>query len=831
MPVKVTAATVLRHTFRTIRPVLSSGLLLLTLFFVSGVTAAPQYFFSHMAGPPGGPGSTDDMGSAARFTNPFGIAVDSAGNIYVADVDNSTIRKITPAGVVTTLAGMAGVHGDTDGTGPGARFSSPSGVAVDSSGTVYVADTENHTIRKITTGGVVTTLAGMAGVHGSADGTGSAAKFYRPQGVAVDGAGTVYVADSKNGTIRKISTGGVVTTLAGTAGVFGSADGTGPAAKFQDTTSGVAVDGAGNVYVADESACTIRKITPGGVVTTLAGTAGVVGSADGTGVAAQFYIPEGIAVDSAGIVYVADGNNNTIRKITPGGVVTTLAGTAGVLGSADGTGPAAQFGEPRGIAVDSAGTLYVTEGYNCTVRKVTANGVVTTLAGLAGGHGSADAAGTAARFEYPLGVAIDGAGTVYVADSNNGTIRRVTPGGVVTTLAGTAGVLGSADGTGPAARFTFPAGIAVDNAGTVYVADTVTSTIRKITGGVVTTLAGMTGVTGSADGTGSAARFNSPQGVAVDGAGTVYVADGYNGTIRKITVGGVVTTLAGTAGVLGTADGTGPAAQFHEPCGVAVDSTGTVYVADLPAHTIRKITPSGVVTTLAGTAGVSGSADGTGPAARFNAPRGVAVDSTGNVYVADILDYTVRKIAPGGVVTTLAGTSGVKGSADGIGLAAQFYNPSGIAVDSVGAIYVADAGNNTVRKGQLAEAPVIATQPQSQTVAPGANVQFSVTAGAVPAPTYQWYFNGGVFQGATASTLSFNGARGADAGDYTVVVTNPLGSVTSNKATLTVSGATVPPPTPPSSGGGSIGGWFVLGLFSLVGLSQRVKRSFVSPVF
>ena len=296
---------------------------------------------------------------------------------------NNTIRKITPAGVVSTLAGLAGSSGSADGTGSAARFCYPYGVAVDGSGNVYVADTDNYTIRKITPAGVVSTLAGLAGSSGSADGTGSAARFDYPYGVAVDGSGNVYVADSGNNTIRKITPAGVVSTLAGMAGSSGSADGTGSAARFNYPT-GVAVDGSGNVYVADTGNNTIRKITPAGVVSTLAGTAGSSGSADGTGSAARFYYPYGVAVDGSGNVYVADNDNYTIRKITPAGVVSTLAGLAGSSGSADGTGSAARFYYPYGVAVDGSGNVYVADTDNDTIRKITPAGVVSTLAGLAG---------------------------------------------------------------------------------------------------------------------------------------------------------------------------------------------------------------------------------------------------------------------------------------------------------------------------------------------------------------------------------------------------------------------------------------------------------------
>ena len=643
------------------------------------------YTFTTLAGN-AGYGIVDGTGSAAQFWHPGGVAVDSAGNVYVADARNNTIRKVTPAGAVTTLAGLAGTVGSADGTGSAARFANPVGVAVDSAGNVYVADSGNSTIRKVTPAGIVTTLAGLAGVQGSLDGTGSNARFNSPDGVAVDSVGNVYVADTRNYTIRKVTPAGVVTTLAGPAEFY-----------FPE---GVAVDSSGNVYVADTHNLTICKVTPAGVVTTLAGLAGYTGSTDGTGSSARFYFPYGVAVDYGSNVYVTDTYNDTVRKVTPAGVVTTLAGLAGIAGSADGTGSAARFSLPQGVAVDSAGNVYVADTDNSTIRKATPTGVVTTLAGQAATLGSADGTRSAAQFNAPSGVAVDSAGNVYVADSVNATIRKVTAAGVVTTLAGLAGTVGSADGTGSVARFYYPGGVALDTAGNVYVADTDNSTIRQVTpAGVVTTLAGLAGNSGSADGIGSAARFGYPFGVAVDSAGNVYVADTSNHTIRKVMPGGVVTTLAGGGGP-GSADGTGSAAQFDGPIGVAVDSAGNVYVGDSGNDTIRKVTPAGAVTTLAGLAGIGGSADGTGSAARFHQPSVVAVDSAGNVYVGDSGNDTIRKVTPTAVVTTLAGLTGIRGSADGTGSAARFYGAGGVAVDSAGNVYV--TSNLSIRKGFLA---------------------------------------------------------------------------------------------------------------------------------
>jgi sugar lactone lactonase YvrE len=657
---------------------------------------AQSLTFTTLAGTAGGSGSADGAGSAARFNNPIGLALDAAGNVYVADKYNHTIRKVTPAGVVTTFAGAASIAGNSDGAGGVARFRFPFGLATDSAGNVYVGGYVSHTVRKITPAGVVTTLAGLAGDRGSVDGTGILARFSDPLGVATDSGANVYVADRSNHTIRKITPAGVVTTLAGSPGVAGSADGTGGGASFNHP-AGVATDSGGNVYVADTDNHTIRKITSAGVVTTLAGSAGSPGGADGTGSAARFDSPELVATDSSGNVYVTEDNAQTIRMITPAAVVTTVAGVRTDLGDTNGSIAGARFYGPAGLAVDRDGNIYLAEYANSTVRKIASSGLVTTLAGSPPAHGSADGTGNGARFNAPWGVATDSGGNVYVPDSNNHTIRKITPAGVVTTIAGSAGLPGSADGAAYAASFNSPRGVATDGSGNVYVADTNNHTIRKITpGGAVMTLAGLPGAPGSADGTGSAASFAFPSAVAVDSGGNVYVTDYSNDTIRKITPGGAVTTLAGLPGSPGSADGTGSAAHFYHPGGVATDSNGNVYVADSDNNTIRKITSAGVVTTLAG-------------GAVFSSPEGVATDSAGNVFVADTLAGVIRKITPAGAVTTLAGLPSNPASADGTGSVARFFFPTGVATDSSGNVYVADFYSNKILVGRpaLADAATI----------------------------------------------------------------------------------------------------------------------------
>ena len=747
---------------------------------------AAAYTWTTLAGYPG-VGSADGIGSAAEFNNPTGIAVDRAGNVYVADTFNDTIRKITPAGLVSTLAGLPGSYGSRDGTGSTALFAGPSGIAVDSSSDVYVVD--STTIRKITpvgTNWVVSTLAGSVQQVGSADGTGTNAQFYKPRGVAVDGAGNVYVADAGNSTIRKITpvgTNWVVSTLAGSVQRGGSADGTGTNALFAFPSS-ITVDSAGNLYVADTFNNTIRKMTPVGgdwVVTTIAGFVGVRGDADGKGTNALFYYPQGVAVDRTGNVYVADTDNNTIRKITPVGanwVVSTLAGLAQQQGSADGTGTNALFNAPQGVAVDSSGNVYVADPGNNRIRKIRSAGVVSTIAGMVGSQGSADGTGNGARFSQPAGVTVDSAGNVYVADTANSTIRTVTSLAEVSTLVGLAGSPGSADGAGSNARFNNPFGVAVDTNGNVFVADSENDEIRMVTqGGEVSTIAGSPGNVGSVDGTGTNAQFYFPQGVAVDSAGNVYVADTDNYTIRMIARVGadcVVSTIAGSAGNYGSADGTGTNAMFSFPKSVAVDSSGDVYVADSWNNSIRKITPVGtnwVVSTIAGSAGIYGSVDGTGTNAQFYFPYGIAVDRAGNLYVAEAGNDTIRKITPVGtnwVVSTIGGLPGIPGSADGAGNAARFSGPFGIAVDSAGTIYVADSGSGTIREGVFTEYTAV---NQVHYTPPSMNGQLVVTL-LPPAANGQWRFPweaGWRNSGQTANNLV--------AGNYPVQFRNQPGYV------------------------------------------------------
>ena len=418
-----------------------------------------------------------------------------------------------------------------------------------------------------------------------------------------------------------------------------------------------------------------------------------------------------------------------------------------------------------------------------------------TLAGSPGSPGNVNGTGAAARFSTPASVAVDAAGNVFVGDTYNLALRKISPAGVVTTVASFSNSLWA---------------IAVDAAGVVYLADAQSHVIRRFAAdGSSTLVAGQSGTAGSANGNGGFARFNAPLGIALDTGGSLYVADTGNHTVRKITPAGDVTTVAGLAGIYGNVDGPAPLARFYSPGGVGVDAAGNLYLADRSNYTIRRISAAGEVTTLAG--GTSGyyynsPVDGTGSAARFGSLGGLSVDATGNVFVSEYSHQVIRRVTPAGVVTTILGTAGVSGSTDGVGASARFSSPNGLALDLAGNVYVADSGNQTIRKATFVPLPTVSSPPVAVTAAAGQNATFAVTATGGASFLYQWQrqagiapgagfanvADGGAYSGATTASLVVTGLVAAMSGDqFRCVIVNAAGTVTSLPATLAVTSAPV----------------------------------------
>jgi DNA-binding beta-propeller fold protein YncE len=613
------------------------------------------------------------------------------------------------------ISWFAGTYNDVvDGTGAAAGFNNPLGIARDASGNLYVGDNDSLVIRKITSGGVVTTLAG-SGITDGVDGTGTAASFRSIYGIVVDSTSTnLYVLDWQDSTVRKVVIAtGVVTTFAGSHYTSAHVDGTGTGAAFMFPT-GIAIDSSNNLYIADPGDCTIRKITPAQVVTTISGNQTCGSILNGPVASATFDNPYGIAVNAAGTkIWVSESKKYVIRLIT-GGSVSTVAGTAGSQALTNGTGAAARFLGPMLIAVDStAANLYIADSdgnwTSSAIRKMnTTTNAVSILAGTTSGY--VNATGTSASFAMPTGVVVDGSSNVYVTDSGNNAIRMVTSGGVVTTLAGGVLDVTTDDGLGAAGHFQRPQGMAFDSGGNLVVADSMNSRIKKVTSaGYISTFAGWnTG--GHNDDVGTSAGFNQPLDVAIDSSDNIYVLDTWNMNIRKIDSSGNVTTLAGGNGPPGTTNGgyvnaTGTYAAFYNPYGIAISPDGTtLYVADYSNNVIRKVVIStGVVTTLAGqgppaSGGFTNA--GTGAASQFNSPAGIVVDPTNTyIYVSDDGNSAIRRITiSNGATSTLAGGTTV-GYLDGTGSTAQFNAPTRMTIDPLtGNLYVLDAGNYVIRK-------------------------------------------------------------------------------------------------------------------------------------
>lgn len=711
-------------------------------------------------------GNTDGKGLDASFNWPYGIDLDVHGNAYVTDRYNNTIRKITPDGTVSTFAG-SGAVGSADGLGTSASFNWPTGIALDSADNILVADTYNNLIRKITPAGAVTTIAGT-GAIGTTDGEALQASFNVPTGLEPDASGNIWIADVNNNMIRKISASGIVSTVAGTP-ERRFADGTGAAAGFFFPYS-LIMDPAGDFLVADANNNRIRKVTKEGVVSTIAGY-GPSGSGDGEPMEASFSYPADVAYDSYGNIYVADAENNKIRKLTPKyfsispnlptglsfdyytGIisgkplkgsptstyqiiasnvsgadssyititvldtpviltlpVTSIEGKSAV-GNVKFTNVGYPFPTSYGVCYSTTGIPTVDSlktddgtissagsftskmtGLQLNTRYIARAYAINTFGPTYGDTVSFTTEGPAPDIHYSVNEQI------FTADSTITPILLTNMGGEVVTYykvskyAGK-GIKGSLDGTLLQASFYRPYAIAFGPFGDMYVADTYNHKIRQITpGGLVKTLAG-TGIAGSKDGPTHLASFNMPVGIAVDKSGNVFVSDTYNHKIRKITKDGRVLTLAGT-GNQGSTDGAGINASFNYPSGIVLDSVGNLYVGDPNNYKIRKIDTTGVVSTFIGY--TWGSADGIGDAASFQAPSSFAMDGSDNLYVADDEANTIRKITPDRRVTTLAG-NGEAGSADGQGSNASFNNPSGIAVDSKGNVWVVDRVSNKIR--------------------------------------------------------------------------------------------------------------------------------------
>jgi len=645
---------------------------------------------------------------------------------YLADTDNHRIRKVDTEGIITTIAGTGKDDYSGDG-GPAAdaELKKPRGLYVDTSGNIYIADTDNHCIRKIDVGTeIITTIAGTGGAGGYSgdDGPATDAKLNKPHSVYMDASGNIYITDTDNHRIRKVDSEGIITTIAGTGNDDYSGD-NGPATNAElRKPRGLHIDTSGNIYVADTDNHCVRKIDVGtGIITSIAGM-GESGGYSGDGdlaINAKLNKPHAVYMDTSENIYIADTDNHRIRKVdVETGIITTIAGTGKDDYSGDG-GPAtdAELKKPRGLYVDTSGNIYIADTDNQRIRKIdVGTGIIITIAGMGVRGFSGDGLpATDAKLNKPHAVYMDTSGNIYIADTDNHRVRKIdVDTEIITTIAGTGtgGYSEDEDG-GPAtdAKLKNPRGLYVDTSGNIYIADTENKCVRKIDvgTGIITTIAGIGGSGGYSgdDGPATDAKLNKPHAVYMDTSGNIYIADTDNHRIRKVDAGtGIITTIAGTGKDDYSGDD-GPAtdAELRKPRGLYIDTSGNIYIADTDNHCVRKIdAETGIITTVAGTGGAGGySGDGDlAVNAKLNKPHAVYMDASENIYIADTDNHRIRKVDAGtGIITTIAGTGDDSYSGDdGPATDAELRKPRGLYVDTSGNIYIyiADTDNHCVRK-------------------------------------------------------------------------------------------------------------------------------------
>jgi len=695
-------------------------LLTATLATVQGQTAG--YVIETIAGI-GRPTGDNGPATAALLNTPAGIAIDRAGNVFFTEESAHRVRKIDAAGKITTIAGT-GIRNYSGDGGAAVRASvlSPAAVAVDPSGNVYFSDIAANTIRKISPEGIITRIAGTGIASFSGDGgQATGASLNHPYALAFN-AGYLYIADTDNYRVRRIAPTGIITTVVGTGVNAGTRLGglgiTSPVAS----PYGLVFDAIGNLYISEYGLDRVLKLDPALNLTLFAGSGEQGETGDGgSALLATLNGPSGLAMDSAGSVFVADQNGNRIRKIA-NGIITTVAGSGPPGFFGDGSIPLnAQFAYPFGLAFDPAGRLYICDPQNHRVRRIDfSTPVIITVAGGAGALGDNGAARDALLFT-PAGAVLDGAGNFYFADSDHHRIRKITPAGVISTVAGngTGGFSGDG-GDARNAQLRNPQGLALDAAGNLVIADTNNNRIRRVNAsGTIQTIAGSGVRSFSGDGGAAVlAGLNRPIGIAFDFQSGFYIADTDNNRIRRVNATGQISTFAGTntPEVLGD-NGLATSAGLSSPFAVAVDNAGNVYIADSFHNRVRKVAVTGIITTVAGNAAVLPSLD---------LPTALALDPAGNLYIADAFNGQVRQVSPAGVAVTLAGSGGLGFDGDGYSaLLAQIAFPSGIAIDKNGAIYIADLDNHRIRKST----PVAVLPDFLFSVsAPAGGLKFSLTS-------------------------------------------------------------------------------------------------------
>jgi len=575
-----------------------------------------------------------------------GMVFDSSGNLVVADTDNLRIRKITPDRTISTIAGNGtyGYSGDR-GNATQAQLGSPRGIALDPAGNLYIADSNNFVVREVNSAGIIQTVAGNHSNGYSGDGgPATAAQLGLVQGIAVDASGNLYLGDGMQH-VRQVDSAGTITTIAGNGFGGNTGDGgPGPSAAIGGPTA-LFAGGNGTLFIATSSSIWWLDLSTD-TIHLLGGAAPSIGFGGDGGLAlpALFNQPGGMVMDSQGNLLLADSGNNRVREIAAGGqLVTTIAG--GYIGDGhQGTDASLNFGSQGDrLTFDSSGNLYIADTSNDRIRKVSPKGIITTVAGVGTtGYSGDGGPATAAQLSHPGAVAADSLGNLFIADTGNGVVRKVDSSGTITTL-----VVQSNNPIYPFRLYNAGASLAVDSAGNLYVSDSLCVIWKINSNGDGTIVAGTAWGFGYGGDGGPAtqALLFIPAGVAVDAAGNLYIADWLNERIRKVDTNGVITTVAGNGTQAFSGDG-GPAtaASLSLPQDVTTDSSGLLYIADWINFRIRVVDSAGVINTVVGSGGLGYNGERLSPDQINVLPIALAFNPAGQLYFADSSSYRVRKV-------------------------------------------------------------------------------------------------------------------------------------------------------------------------------------------
>jgi sugar lactone lactonase YvrE len=775
--------------------------LVTALALCPSATAQPEFvqLIAGLGVPGNQPGLNANLGEVG------GVAVDRAGNVFLSLSNYGIIEKLDTAGTLSRFAGTGtpGFTGD-GGSALMAQFSAPTALALDGAGNLYIADTGNQRVRRVATStGLVTTVAGGGGQGESSDGIlATSLSLGQMGGLTADFSGNLYLASGCR--IRKVNAAtGLISTVVGT-GVCGSGGDEGSALAAQiGVPSALAVDSAGNLYLTDNNR--VRAVDArSGSIGTLAGTGTAGFSGDsGPAAAATLSAPSSIAVDAHFNVFIADTANQRVRRVDgQSGVIATVAGN-GTAGSGGDNGPAtaAALNTPGSLAVDASGNLLIADTGNGLIRRVSASSsVLSTIAGGGGTSFSGDS-GTAATAQFAglRGIAIDSARNLYLADTGNCRVRRINAStGYVSTVAGSGGtgpVCGPFGGdNGPATEATLnaPGDVAVDSHGNLFIADTGNARIRKVDAntGIITTLAGGGALAAGSDGgPATSAKLVSPAGLAVDGSGNVFFSDNGDNRVRRVNAGGIISTVAGTgAAGFGGDGGPATAALLNHPAGLALDSMGNLYIADNGNNRVRRVDAVQATISTAAGSGQSGFGGDSGPAvsAGLAGPRGVAVDNAGNLLIADEANNRIRMVnATSGTITTIVGDGTQNSSGDGgLSSSAEVNLPWGLTVAPDQTVYFSENGSSRLR----ALVPLNAAASCAVTVLPS-----SFTAPSAGGGVTLYLLSSSLACGWSISNLPnwMSAFPVSGAGPSTVVLTVAANAGSARTATIGLAGTSV----------------------------------------